>query len=367
VRLRDQQAGGCHRKAGRVAIDPPMPARKPKLAHTRVPLPNLSTLVRNPQRQSPTDGKEVPAEDMTRKLAWTQDRLWFDRVTIAEALPSSNRYNRRQLFIDDPANQLHNIAVRSIHWMWNNFLSPCADGIAPRPHKRAPTFSAEVILHVPDREQKNTNLPAADLHTCPSAFAHSASLLYIVQQSRPPLSRFPCHFLSANRRNGGCQSSRLDLPRPRTDLDSRIDRFRRAWQLVCHQSDVPKSGDSSLIRVHGRVGHRRAWRDGGSEAFTTHSGTCAARFVLTIPRDNLRPLSITCPYHSWTYSTDGRLVAITAEGRRSKAWSSAATVPPRPVEQQSTWLFVVLFEPGRRRSGKWRTVFPMSSNPQRIG
>jgi transmembrane sensor len=36
-------------------------------------------------------------------LAWTQGRLWFDRVTLAEAVLEFNRYNRRQLVIDDPA------------------------------------------------------------------------------------------------------------------------------------------------------------------------------------------------------------------------------------------------------------------------
>jgi len=40
---------------------------------------------------------------MTRKLAWTQGRLWFDRVTLAEAIAEFNRYNRRQIVIEDPA------------------------------------------------------------------------------------------------------------------------------------------------------------------------------------------------------------------------------------------------------------------------
>jgi transmembrane sensor len=36
-------------------------------------------------------------------MAWTQGRLWFDRVTLSEAVTEFNRYNRRQLVIDDPA------------------------------------------------------------------------------------------------------------------------------------------------------------------------------------------------------------------------------------------------------------------------
>jgi transmembrane sensor len=34
-------------------------------------------------------------------LPWTQGRLWFDRVTLAEAVAEFNRYNRRQFVISD--------------------------------------------------------------------------------------------------------------------------------------------------------------------------------------------------------------------------------------------------------------------------
>jgi transmembrane sensor len=35
-------------------------------------------------------------------VSWTQGRLWFDRVTLTEAVGEFNRYNRRQFVIDDP-------------------------------------------------------------------------------------------------------------------------------------------------------------------------------------------------------------------------------------------------------------------------
>ena len=43
------------------------------------------------------------AQDITKTLQWTAGRLWFDRVTLAEAATEFNRYNRAQLEIDDPA------------------------------------------------------------------------------------------------------------------------------------------------------------------------------------------------------------------------------------------------------------------------
>jgi len=35
-------------------------------------------------------------------VSWTQGRLWFDRITLREAVAEINRYNRRQFVIDDP-------------------------------------------------------------------------------------------------------------------------------------------------------------------------------------------------------------------------------------------------------------------------
>jgi transmembrane sensor len=46
--------------------------------------------------------QRLPAEEIIRTLAWTSGRLWFDRVTLDEAVAEFNRYNRQQLEIDDP-------------------------------------------------------------------------------------------------------------------------------------------------------------------------------------------------------------------------------------------------------------------------
>jgi transmembrane sensor len=105
VRLRDQKQVDVIVTEGRVAIDPPDDSQNLKLAE-RVPLPQMSTLaagetVRVKARK--LEVQKIDNEDMTRKLAWTQGRLWFDRVTLAEAVAEFNRYNSRQLVIDDPS------------------------------------------------------------------------------------------------------------------------------------------------------------------------------------------------------------------------------------------------------------------------
>ena len=83
--------------------------------------------------------------------------------------------------------------------------------------------------------------------------------------------------------------------------------IRPSWQIVCHDSDMPKPGDwrtlellgESILVIRGQDGVARAFanvcRHRGSRLVDGHEG-CAKR--------------LTCPYHAWTYATDGRLVAL---------------------------------------------------------
>jgi transmembrane sensor len=107
VRLREQKQVDVIVTEGRVAIDPPDDLLESKLPRQSVTLPTLSTLAAGESVRVAEHRLQhvqtVAAEDMTRKMAWTQGRLWFDRVTLAEAVREFNRYNRRQLVIDDPA------------------------------------------------------------------------------------------------------------------------------------------------------------------------------------------------------------------------------------------------------------------------
>ncbi len=84
--------------------------------------------------------------------------------------------------------------------------------------------------------------------------------------------------------------------------------FRQAWQLVCHQSDVPNPGDyhsfefmgESVITLRGEDGEIRSFhnacRHRAARLLDDSKGHCGRR--------------ITCPYHAWTYGTDGRLLSI---------------------------------------------------------
>ena len=83
--------------------------------------------------------------------------------------------------------------------------------------------------------------------------------------------------------------------------------FAPAWQVVCHESDVPEAGDwhtldylgESVLVVRGKERVLRAFtnvcRHRGSRLVDGSSG-CARKLV--------------CPYHAWSYDLDGALAGV---------------------------------------------------------
>ncbi len=119
--------------------------------------------------------------------------------------------------------------------------------------------------------------------------------------------------------------------------------FRSSWQLVCHGSDIPKPGDyhsfemlgESIVSVRGRDGQIRSFhnvcRHRASRLLDGPKGHCGGR--------------ITCPYHAWTYSLDGRLIGV--PHRETFRDLQADQLGLAPVEQEIYLGFVfVRLEPG---------------------
>jgi phenylpropionate dioxygenase-like ring-hydroxylating dioxygenase large terminal subunit len=84
--------------------------------------------------------------------------------------------------------------------------------------------------------------------------------------------------------------------------------FGPSWQLICHQSDIPGSGDyhcfelfgEALVAIRGADGIIRSFhnvcRHRAARLLDGPAGHCASR--------------ISCPYHQWSYALDGRLVGV---------------------------------------------------------
>jgi len=118
--------------------------------------------------------------------------------------------------------------------------------------------------------------------------------------------------------------------------------LRAAPQVVCHASEIAAPGDwrtleylgESVIIIRGDDGRARAFanvcRHRGSRLVDGEAG-CAAR--------------LTCPYHAWTYASDGRLIGVPQRREYPGLDPAALGLVPVALEEWRGFLFVTL-EPG---------------------
>jgi carnitine monooxygenase subunit len=84
--------------------------------------------------------------------------------------------------------------------------------------------------------------------------------------------------------------------------------FRTSWQLVCHANDIPKSGDYHTFEILGESVVSIRGRDNVVRSFHNVCRHRAAR-LLDGPKGHCSA-RITCPYHAWSYSLDGKLAGV---------------------------------------------------------
>ncbi len=83
--------------------------------------------------------------------------------------------------------------------------------------------------------------------------------------------------------------------------------FRAAWQVVCHQNDLPAPGSYHTLDYLGESIVVIRGQDGVIRGFHNVCRHRAARLV-DGPTGQCRRL--VCPYHAWTYDLAGRLVGV---------------------------------------------------------
>lgn len=80
----------------------------------------------------------------------------------------------------------------------------------------------------------------------------------------------------------------------------------RNWIVAGHQSQLPNTGDFKVFRVAGESAIIVRGKDGDIKAF---ANVCRHRGSLVCLEAAGNARKFVCPYHGWTYDTDGKLVA----------------------------------------------------------
>ena len=110
-----------------------------------------------------------------------------------------------------------------------------------------------------------------------------------------------------------------------------------AWQVVCHQNDIPRPGDyhtfdfigESVIVVRGQDGRPRAFNN-----------VCLHRAARMLDGPTGRCGRIVCPYHAWTYDTEGQLIGVPLRETYPDLRIETRKLPPVDLEVFRGFIFV---------------------------
>ena len=84
--------------------------------------------------------------------------------------------------------------------------------------------------------------------------------------------------------------------------------FSRAWLFVGHETQVPNPGDF----IRSRMGEEEVIlvRDRKDQRLHVFLNSCRHKGMKVCRYDDGNTLVFTCPFHGWSYDTDGRLVGV---------------------------------------------------------
>ena len=83
--------------------------------------------------------------------------------------------------------------------------------------------------------------------------------------------------------------------------------FRPSWQIVCHVNEIPAPGDYRTLDYLGESVIVIRGDDGQVRAF---ANVCRHRAMRLVEGPSGCAKKLVCPYHAWTFETDGRLSGV---------------------------------------------------------
>jgi carnitine monooxygenase subunit len=83
--------------------------------------------------------------------------------------------------------------------------------------------------------------------------------------------------------------------------------IRPSWQIVCHISDIAKSGDWQRLDL---LGESVIVIRGQDDVIRAFANVCRHRASQLVDGEQGCAKKLVCPYHGWTYELDGRLSGV---------------------------------------------------------
>jgi carnitine monooxygenase subunit len=115
--------------------------------------------------------------------------------------------------------------------------------------------------------------------------------------------------------------------------------LRAAPQVVCHESEIANAGEWRTLEYLGESVVVIRGDDGEVRAF---SNVCRHRGSRLVDGTGGCAKVLTCPYHAWSYSRDGRLVGVPHRGEYPGLQTEKLGLLPVALENWHSFLFVTL-------------------------
>lgn len=143
-----------------------------------------------------------------------------------------------------------------------------------------------------------------------------------------------------------------------------LDRvFRPSWQIVCHLNELAQPGDYRTIDFCGESVIVIRGEDGAVRAFTN---VCRHRAMRLVEGPAGCTRKLVCPYHAWTYETDGRLTGVPMKGEYPALKLEENGLAPVAVEQWNGFVFVRLEDRGFPSVAEMMAPFEAEIAPYRF-